>query len=324
MAPGIIPRWDGSPIRPGLVGLRGEGRAEGERAARDMMPGEAHLPSATRVTRRRVPGRPTHDFASQAVDLRHAAPPAAGPQVVVLVCATSEWRALDKLLPEPPRRRSPFGDWFAMPETTAGPATAFVYGGWGKIAAAASTQYAIDRFAPQLLVNLGTCGGLTGEVERGEVLLAERTLVYDIVEQMTDADEAIAERATTIDLSWLDGPEGEPPAAYPSPVRRVRLVSADSDIVPSQIGRLREKYGAVAADWESGAIAWTAARNSMPCLILRAVSDLVDPAGGEVYDDYAEFERRSLEIMRALLAVLPAWLTAWSHRPAGWSPRQTP
>jgi len=88
--------------------------------------------------------------------------------------------------------------------------------------------------------------------------------------------------------------------------------------------RLREKYGAVAADWESGAIAWTAARNSMPCLILRAVSDLVDPAGGEVYDDYAEFERRSLEIMRALLAVLPAWLTAWSHRPAGWSPRQTP
>ncbi len=39
----------------------------------------------------------------------------------------------------------------------------------------------------------------------------------------------------------------------------------------------------------------------MPCLILRAVSDLVDPARGEVYDDYAEFERRSLEVMGALL-----------------------
>ena len=121
----------------------------------------------------------------------------------------------------------------------AGLVTAVFYGGWGKIAAAASAQYVIDRFAPQLLVNLGTCGGFAGEVERGEVLLADETLVYDIVEQMTDADEAIAERATTIDLSWLDGPDGSPPAAYPSPVRRVRLLSADSDIVPAQVGRLR-------------------------------------------------------------------------------------
>ena len=47
----------------------------------------------------------------------------------------------------------------------------------------------------------------------------------------------------------------------------------------------------MAADWESGAIAWTAARNGVPCLILRAVSDLVDSLGGEVYDDAAEFER---------------------------------
>jgi len=243
------------------------------------------------------------------------------PQVVVVVSATSEWRALDRLVADAPRRRSPFGDWFALPEPVAGLATAVVHGGWGKIAAAASAQYAIDRFAPQLLVNLGTCGGFAGEVERGEVLLVGETLVYDIVEQMTDADEAIAERATTIDLSWLEGPDGSPPAAYPSPVRRVRLVSADSDIVPGQIDRLRARYGAVAADWESGAIAWTAARNGVPCLILRAVSDLVDPGGGEVYDDYAEFERRSLEVMGTLLEVLPAWLAAWSARPADWTPR---
>jgi adenosylhomocysteine nucleosidase len=253
-----------------------------------------------------LPASEAHDFA---------------PQVVVVVSATSEWRALDRLVANASRRRSPFGDWFALPEPVAGLATAVVHGGWGKIAAAASAQYAIDRFAPQLLVNLGTCGGFAGEVERGEVLLAGETLVYDIVEQMTDADEAIAERATTIDLSWLDGPDGGPPAAYPSAVRRVRLLSADSDIVPAQVDGLQAKYGAVAADWESGAIAWTAARNGVPCLILRAVSDLVDAARGEVYDDYAEFERRSLEVMGALLAALPAWLAAWSARPAGWTPR---
>ena len=210
---------------------------------------------------------------SQQSHASHTQPGAAlGPEVavVVLVCATSEWRALAALCPEPARRRSPFGEWFLMTEPPAGLATAVVYAGWGKIAAAAAAQYVIDAFAPELLVNLGTCGGLSGHVARGEVLLADETLVYDIVEQMTDADEAIAAFTTAIDLSWLGaGP-------YPSPVRRARLVSADGDIVPSQVHALRTRFAAVAADWETGAIAWTAARNGVPCLILRAVSDLVD------------------------------------------------
>jgi adenosylhomocysteine nucleosidase len=242
------------------------------------------------------------------------------PQVVVVVSATTEWRALETLHPGSPRRRSPFGEWFVMPEPVAGLVVAVVYGGWGKVAAAASAQYVVDRFSPELLVNLGTCGGFAGEVRRGDVLLADETLVYDIVEQMTDADEAIADRAATIDLSWLDVCAESPPSAYPSPVRRVRLISADSDIVPSQVDRLREKYGAIAADWESGAIAWTAGRNGVPCLILRAVSDLVGADGGEVYDDYPEFERRSLAVMRTLFEALPAWLSAWVERPASWAP----
>ena len=41
------------------------------------------------------------------------------------------------------------------------------------------------------------------------------------------------------------------------------------------VRRLRDELGAVACDWESGAIAWVAARNHLPCLILRGVSDLV-------------------------------------------------
>jgi len=260
---------------------------------------------------------PRHDAAADG-------PWAAGPRphetassqvVAVVVSATAEWRALEKLYPGQPRRRSPFGEWFTLPGDPAGLVTALVYGGWGKIAAAASAQYVIDRFAPQLLVNLGTCGGLAGQVGRGEVLLADETLVYDIVEQMTDPDEAIAAFTTAIDLSWL----GPPP--YPSPVRRARLVSADGDIVPAQVDGLRDRFGAVAADWESGAIAWTAARNGVPCLILRAVSDLVDSLGGEVYDDAAEFERRSVEVMTTLVGVLPAWLDAWKRRPPDWSPR---
>jgi len=79
----------------------------------------------------------------------------------------------------------------------------FLHGGWGKIAAAASAQYAIDRWHPALLVNLGTCGGFAGRVEVGDVVLVERTVVYDIIERMGDPREAIADYATTLDLSWV-------------------------------------------------------------------------------------------------------------------------
>ena len=174
-------------------------------------------------------------------------------------------------------------------------------GGWGKIAAAASTQYAIARWQPQLIVNLGTCGGFAGSVQRGTVLLIEETLVYDIIEQMGDAQEAVQHYTTPIDLSWLQEP-------YPQAVRRARLVSADRDIVPIDIPHLRSAYNAIASDWESGAIAWVAARNSTHCLILRAVSDLVDEQGGEVYGDFAAFEQRTQEVMDDLLEHLSAWL----------------
>ncbi len=179
----------------------------------------------------------------------------------------------------------------------------FLHGGWGKIAAATSTQYAIDHLRPDLLVNLGTCGGFEGRIETGVVILVERTLVYDIIEQMTDPDVAIGHYTTTLDLSWL-------PPQLPSPVKRGLLVSADRDIVPADIPSLVDKYNAVAADWESGAIAWVASRNHKRLLILRAVSDLVGSSGGEAYGDYQLFQSRTKDIMRDLIDVLPRWLDA--------------
>jgi len=53
-----------------------------------------------------------------------------------------------------------------------------------------------------------------------------------------------------------------------------------SDIMAEDIAPLVEKYDAMAADWESGAIAWVAKKNNQRLLILRGVSDLVGGEGG--------------------------------------------
>jgi adenosylhomocysteine nucleosidase len=194
---------------------------------------------------------------------------------------------------------TPFGETFQQELT--GILCIFVHGGWGKIAAAGSTQYAITRWQPILLINLGTCGGFTGRVNRGDIILAESTLVYDIVEQMSDPQAAIHHYATQLDLSWLG-------SSYPLPVRRERLISADRDILAADVLQLVDRFQATVADWESGAIAWVAARNHIRCLILRGVSDLVGEDGGEAYGNLDVFQAGTRSVMLRLLGSLPGWL----------------
>jgi adenosylhomocysteine nucleosidase len=235
-----------------------------------------------------------------------------GTGTVVLISAETEWHAVLPFFPAAVLRASPFGPSFVADVAVGDRAESvvFLHGGWGKIAAAASTQYAIDRWSPELLVNLGTCGGFAGHVAPGETILAERTVVYDIVERMGDPDEAIARYATDLDLSWLGG-------RYPASVRRGLLVSGDADLDPLGVAALRQRYGAVAGDWESGAIAYVAARNGVRCLILRGVSDLVGDDGGEAYDGNSHvFARGATAVMNGLVGQLPAWLAVRDGRSA--------
>ena len=220
----------------------------------------------------------------------------------VLISAGAEWRAIRPYYPDAAVEPTPYGETFSA--VIAGQQVQFLHGRWGKVAAAASTQYAIDRWSPARLINLGTCGGFTGEVARGAIILAERTVIYDIIEQMSDPAAAIEHYSVTFDLGWL-------PTPPPQPVLIKTLVSADRDIVAEDIPGLIERYGAAAADWESGAIAWVAQRNSLPCLILRGVSDLVNATEAEAYGDYAFFEEQCREVMGELMEHLPEWITVF-------------
>ncbi|MDA1348227.1 MAG: hypothetical protein O3A47_05085, partial [Chloroflexi bacterium] len=93
-------------------------------------------------------------------------------------------------------------------------------------------------------------------------------------------------------------------------VRRMTLLSADRDGLPDQIPELEAKFSAVALDWESGAIAWVAARNNTRCLILRTVTDVISQSGDEAYDGTGEhFAREAAKAMNGLISMLPAWLS---------------
>ena len=220
-------------------------------------------------------------------------------KIVIIVSAIAEWNGVKPLFPDAKIERFPFGETFQA--TLDNRNVPFFHTGWGKIASAGAMQYLVDHHSPDLIVNLGTCGGFAGLVEQGETILVDETYVYDIVELMGDLDISTY-YASSLDVSWI-------PEPYPHPARRGLIASADSDLPPEKISFLKGK-GAIAADWESAALAWVAKRNNTRLLILRAVSDMVSEEGGEAYNNIEIFNQRAAEIMKKLVGQLPDWLNA--------------
>lgn len=220
-------------------------------------------------------------------------------KTVVLISAIAEWKAVKEIFPQLTVEDSAYGESAVLNLT--GYDLKLYHSGWGKIASAGMMQYVTDHDQPDLVVNLGTCGGFEGLVNQGDIILVERTFIYDIVELMGDLN-IIDYYASTLDLSWL-------PKPYPHPVRPGMIASADSDLPPNKIAFLKE-HGAIVGDWESGALAWVAAKNKQKLLILRGVSDLVSEEVGEAYDNLALFEERTKGVMRELFRQLPDWLKA--------------
>jgi adenosylhomocysteine nucleosidase len=220
--------------------------------------------------------------------------------IVVLISANSEWQAALEVLDPVSCLPNPYSEHFFSEVN--GEAVVFMHGGWGKISAATTTQFAIDTWHPRLIINLGTCGGLAEAITAGETLLVDETVVYDIYERMSDPVQALRFYTTFLDLSFISPP-------YPISVRVGRIASADQDIDPAMVKKLREQFHVAAADWESGSITWVAQHNSIPCLILRTVSDIVSETEGEIYfDNAAQFKQRSRKIMQRLIESLPDWV----------------
>jgi adenosylhomocysteine nucleosidase len=230
------------------------------------------------------------------------------PDFVVLISADAEWRVIRNCFPQTRPYHSPYGEWFTYSYREIPilrKPIVFIHGGWGKVAASGSTQYAISRWHPKMIINLGTCGGFEGEIDKEEIILVEKTIIYDIFEQMGDPTEHIKHFSTEIDTSWLNPP-------LPLQVKRTLLVSGDRDLFCDDIPSLKTKYGAIAGDWESGAIAWVANKYHTRCLILRGVTDLVGETGGEAYDGNVSYYYENTDlIMKKLIESLPLWLSKY-------------
>jgi len=221
---------------------------------------------------------------------------AAPARIIVHISSRAEWHAVLALLPTPESMlQSPVGAFFdytwLLPGETV-PAVV-LHGGAGTISAAASTQYALLTWRPNLYVVLGTCGAVDPTLGELDIVLGTRTVVYDV-------DSAAMRASLTIEL-----PGGWESVRFPFPVRTGLIATGDQDIRPANVEGLRSRFSPLVADWESGAVAKICAMNDTPCLILRGVSDV--PLGS--YEEQSErYRENTPEVMRRLWQNLTACL----------------
>ena len=162
----------------------------------------------------------------------------------------------------------------------------FIYlilSGVGEIAAAASTQYLIDNFNVDAVINYGVVGGLSEDQPAMKIGIVDQVVHYGF-DISFGSNYKVGEypgfglyhipRASTIPESATAG--------------LPRFTCASADIVvgggePKR--RLHQEFGADICEMEAAGIVITCNRNNIPCTLIKAISDGVDE-DVEAFDRY--------------------------------------
>lgn len=137
----------------------------------------------------------------------------------------------------------------------------------GKVSAAALTQFLIDRYNPNLVINLGISGGISSDLKVGDVLFSNKFVQYDYVIGFKEKG-----------LNWNP--------AYDNEILETTVPSITKELCTNVFGtadyfisKESEKsylrmLEVQACDMESGAVAQIAHFNSIDCISIRGISDL--------------------------------------------------
>lgn len=220
-------------------------------------------------------------------------------KLVIQICAELEWESTKNILKatRDRLRRQPFGEYF---QHTVGKQETLIYeSGATKTRSAAACQFAIDKWHPDAVFNLGTCGGVAKSLGKGALIVADKTIQYDVMQKFGKPSSRFKRGLQTdLDLSWIDLSGSSKRLSVGT------IASADQDLDHDQ-RQLLQRKGILAADWESASIATICRLNKTRCLILRGISDIPhekeDPMACQQELDYA---RNTEVIMKELFSVI--------------------
>ncbi len=164
--------------------------------------------------------------------------------------------------------------------------------GVGKVRAASAVQALIDRYRPDLVLNIGTAGGLRPEVEIGDIVVTSKQYQHDC--QLWEHYVAEGDREIG-DLVY-----SRLAAGYR--VHRGSGCAGDKFVSALEAKhQLAAQFDAYCVDMESAAIADTCAINQVPCCTIRSISDSLLGNEGEFEQNY---QRVSQEVAQAVAPLI--------------------
>jgi adenosylhomocysteine nucleosidase len=134
-----------------------------------------------------------------------------------------------------------------------------IQSGVGQVNAAAATTALILAHKPAWVISAGLAGGLQPSVNRGDIV-------------MPDSIQTEDGRRLAIDLHISSQQESATPGLHVGPLLTIDRIAFQ----PTEKRSLGQKYGAIAADMETMAVAEVCRREKQRFLAVRVVSDAVD------------------------------------------------
>jgi adenosylhomocysteine nucleosidase len=182
--------------------------------------------------------------------------------------------------------------------TLKGKDVVIVRSGISKVNAAVCTQILVDDFKINRVINTGIAGSLQNKIDIGDIVISCDALQHDVdatgfgyapgviprMETSTFvADEALVKLAKVVcekEIPEITAHVG-------------RVVTGDQFISDKEVKeRIQSNFNGYCTEMEGASIAQVAYLNSIPFVILRAISDKADDSASV---DYPTFEKKAIE-----------------------------
>ena len=183
--------------------------------------------------------------------------------------------------------------------------------GVGKVNATLNTQYIIDKFAPNYIINTGVAGGVKQGLQVGDIVIGTTLVQHDFDASalgyargyMCNGIEPDKPTLFYSDKELCEKFDSAMNEIAESDIRIHKGIIATGDTFVSSTEKKTEiatLFNATAVEMEACAIVQTAKRNNVPCLAIRAISDLAD---GSAPDSLAIAETKMAEFASSTIAV---------------------
>ena len=174
-----------------------------------------------------------------------------------------------------------------------------IISGIGKVNAAVSTQFIIDKYKVDKLLNFGLAGGIGKGIEIGDIYFVEKAVQYDF-------DLSLLNNVEIGRLEEFDDKYINVTTIKGSEFGLKKLATGDRFNEDKNDEKLLVEYmKADLRDMEGGAVAQVAVMNNKPFYMVKAVSDKIEKDSISSYFEQSRFALKKLkEKMKDIFTVI--------------------